>query len=109
MTKDTIHKIASCWIYPSGEILVVPNEEHDDNLPEFCKTKEQAENSCVKFSCGWGYDAEISEIFLPKRLTIHQAQILCEINEAVNLEYGRDIKINIWFNHMSWKEIQELR
>ncbi len=109
-TKQQLWDIRSNWIHPDGTVQVVSHENHDNELPDFCKTIENAENSCVKMSCGWGYDAEISEIFLPRKLTIYQAQKLVEINESVENLYDTNIKgkINRWHNGLPWNEILNL-
>lgn len=108
MTKDRLFEIRSSWILPSGEILTVPCERHEDYLPPICKTEKDAENSCVKVSCGWGYDAPISEIYLPRTLTIGQARVLKTINEELAKENKSiENKINIWHNPMEWNEILE--
>ena len=105
-TEDELFKIRSNWILPDGTIKIVAQEGHDDDLPEFCKTIEDAEQSCVKVSCCWGYYAPISEIYLPFMLTIYQAQKLIEINESAKEieKKEKDLKIN----YLSWEEIQEL-
>jgi hypothetical protein len=106
-SKQELNDMMSCWIHPDGTIQPVASEGHEDDLSEFCKTMKDAENSCVKVSCCWGYKAPISEIYLPRVLTIYQAQKLVEINESVKIEssYKEDIKINIWHNGRSWSEI----
>jgi hypothetical protein len=108
-SKEELWEMRSSWIHPNGTIQIVPQEGHDDNLPPFCKTIENAENSCVKLSCCWGYDAEISEIYLPRKLTTYQAQNLVKINESIKKEYNQEknIKINLWHNGLGWKEIFE--
>lgn len=109
-TKEYLWEIRSSWILPDGNIIIVPNERHDDYLPDFCSDIKQAENSCIRVSCGWGYNAPISEIFLPRKLTIYQAQVLVGINENLKELHGYNIerKINIWHNPMDWGEILEL-
>ena len=81
--KDKLFEMRSNWIHPDGTIQIVASEGHDDDLPTFCQTIEDAEKLCVKVSCCWGYYAPISEIYLPFKLTIYQAQALIEINESV--------------------------
>lgn len=109
MTKQELYDAQSSWIHPDGTIQIVESERHDCNLPTFCKNEEDAENSCVKVSCAWGYNAPISEIFLPVKLTIYQAQKLVDINESLKEHFGYNIekKICIWRNGLSWKEILE--
>lgn len=101
--------IRSSWIYPNGEIQIVSPENHDYELPNFCKDTASAENACVKISCAWGYDAPISEIYLPLNLTIYQAQELVKINESVKVHYNCNIeyKINRWHNFVKWSEVLE--
>ena len=109
-TSEELFEIRSNWILPDGTIKVVAQEGHDDDLPEFFKSIKEAEDTCVKVSCAWGYYAPISEIYLPIRLTMHQAQKLIEINDSAK-ETGnkrKDLKINLWHNCLDWKEIQEL-
>lgn len=108
MDKDKLWNIKSSWILPSGEIMIVPCEMHDDYIPDFCKDRKCAEQACVKISCGWGYDSPISEIYLPRILTNYQAIVLRDIQEGLEIE-NKSIKnkINKWHNPMSWNEIIE--
>ena len=111
MNNQELWDIRSNWIHPDGTIQIVASEGHDNDLPPFCKTVKNAENSCVKVSCCWGYDAPISEIYLPRKLTTYQAQKLITMNEDIKEHYNCNIerKINIWHNGLSWKEILECR
>lgn len=108
-TKEFLWENRSCWILPDGSVFKVPQESHDDHLPDFCTDIKHAENTCVRVSCCWGYTAPISEIFLPKKLTTYQAQVLVGINESLKELEGNNIekKIDIWHNPMSWNEILE--
>jgi len=108
-TKERLFEIRSSWVLPNGTIEVVPPECHDDYVPDIYETIKQAEDLCVKISCSWGYDAPISEIYLPRRLTTYQAQILVKINDTLQSEGKKGIieKCNRWYNHMDWKEIQD--
>ena len=110
-SKQELYDMRSNWIHPDGTIQIVASEGHDDDLPPFCKTIENAENSCVKVSCCWGYDAEISKIYLPRKLTTYQAQKLVEINESLKHEENINIerKIDRWHNGLSWNEILEYK
>ena len=109
-TKQELWDMRSNWIHPDGTIQIVASEGHDDDFPPFCETIENAENSCVKVSCCWGYYAPISEVYLPIFLTNYQAQKLVDINESAKFHYKskKDIKINLWHNGLDWKEIFEL-
>ena len=97
-SEEELNKMNSSWVYPSGEIQFVAPEGHDDDLPIFCKTIKDAENSCLKISCCWGYDAPISEIYLPRKLTTSQAQVLVKLNESLKHQENINIEknINIW-------------
>jgi hypothetical protein len=108
MTKDRIFEIRCCWLLPSGEILVVPQEEHEDNLPDAYDTMERAENACVKFCCTWGYNAPISNIFLPVIITSYQAQALIRINDYVKKYYGYELKLFWDYSYSNWNDIQDL-
>lgn len=107
MTREELYNTQSSWIHPDGTIQHVDSECHDYDLPTFCENEEDAENVCVRVSCNWGYSAPISEIFLPVKLTIYQAQKLVDINESLKEYFGINIekKICEWHNGLSWKEI----
>lgn len=111
MNKEYTYEIRSSWIYPDGTIQIVASENHDNELPASCNTVEEAENSCVRVSCAWGYAPEIdSHIYLPKRLTREQAQKLIEMDESVYEHTGFNIKdkIYLWINGLHWDEILDL-
>jgi len=84
MNKEKLFKAKSSWILPSGEIMYVPGEEHDDYLPNVYKTLEQTEKVCIRVSCVWDWNASISTIQLPDRLSTHQAKVLKDIEETLN-------------------------
>lgn len=109
-TKDQLWEIRSNWILPDGTIKIVPSERHDSNLPNFCKTVKDAEKSCVKVSCCWGYTAPISKVYLPRKLTVYQARQLVKINDSLKIEEDCNIekKIDIWSCDYDWNEILEL-
>lgn len=107
MTNEKLWEIRCCWILPNGEIMVVPQEEHSSHIPKGYKTEKNAEDSCVKVSCTWGYSAPISEIYLPRILTPYQAQKLIEINESLETIGEGDIKNKV--DGFDWNEILELR
>ncbi|HLO91522.1 MAG TPA: hypothetical protein VK172_10200 [Lentimicrobium sp.] len=108
-----LFEVNTSWILPSGEVMTVPFEDHDNNLPDFCQTVEQAEKCCVRVACSWGFSAPISEIYLPERLTVQQAQRLIEIEEScqkyINEPHiGSIIDKVDKFGNYSWKEILEI-
>lgn len=107
MKEERLQDIRSSWILPNGDILVVPGEKHDEYLPKPYKTVESAENNCIRVACTWGYDADISEIHLPERVTNYQAAILVDINESCKEMYNREIKYLIkWYEYgISWNDI----
>lgn len=114
MEKSELLKIASNWILPNGDIIIVPNEDHENYLPDEYDTMAKAESKCVKFSCGWGYTAPISKIFLPDVLTTQQAQRLVEIEEGISLHlnetYFKSIKDMICdMNYITWDEILNMK
>ena len=103
ITEEILKEIQSCWILPDGEIQHVPNEKHDRYLPDQYETVEVAEKMCVRVSCGWGWNAQISEIYLPERITGSQASVLVMLDEKVRIK--KMIERCTWRNDYSWDEI----
>jgi hypothetical protein len=109
MNKDKLHKARSSWILPSGEIMFVPGEEHDECIPHIFENFKQTENACIRVSCIWDYDAPISTIQLPKRITIAQARVLKDIEETLNEDnISIKNKIEWWLCGYDWDYILEL-
>ena len=87
-TKAELEKLQSCWILPDGKIYPVPNEQHDNYLPDAYYTKSnnfdytasevaQVEKKCFRMSFGWGWDAEISQMTIAcDYLTDNQKSII---------------------------------
>lgn len=108
MTEKRLWEVRTSWIYPDGTIQVVRSENHENELPTFCKTVENAENTCIRLSCCWGYNAPISEVFLPKNLTIYQAKVLVELNNSLPDNIIKEKVGHNWENNLSWNQIVEM-
>jgi len=93
---DTIFKNkAMCsWITPDGEVHeVFERENHDNELPKSYNTIRKAEKVCIRISCGYGWNAGISQIQLPNKITVNQKNILIRLDSEI--ECFR--KINLYY------------
>ncbi len=90
-----IKTILNCWITPSGEVVEVPEGQHNHVTPSgmgWC----HAEKVCIKTTYIYG---EACDVFLPSRVTIEQKR---QLKELAILRYGSVENAVNSFIHPEW-------